>query len=415
MRSLRALSLLFLFGAAASPLVVSTGFFWPFIEPKALWFRGMVGLSFALWIALCMGDRRYLPRPSLILALFGAVLALLLIANINALVPWLSFFGRTERMDGYFGFCYLGLFVLTATSLLDTDAWRRRFVAATLAVSVLVAGVGFWQVWAFSVRGRPELQVFSTLGNPTYLGQYAALMICLACWLSARARSFGRIGCALATILNLAILYLSQGRGAALALLAAGAVAVVSASDPAWRKGLLAGTIMAAAILVGMPLLHAYLPLLPRYRFFLDISLSDTRTQIWAMAWQAIERRPILGWGQEGMLVSGGWQFHVDRAHNLILDWLVQGGILGLALWLGLLAAVARRVWETQAGAERAALFALLVVYLVSDMVLFDTLTSYLVLGTVMALVGASPTRRDLVRYRQRRDERIALEGLKAW
>jgi|HubBroStandDraft_1064217.scaffolds.fasta_scaffold00409_3 O-antigen ligase len=398
---LRAAALLCLFATTLSPLIVATGFMWPFVESKALWFRGTTGLAFVCWLTLCFVTSRWRLRFNPILGLFAAVVAALLLADVLAPIPVLSFFGRTERMEGFFGIAYLFLFALTATALLDTEAWRRRFVAACLGVSVLLALVSFWQFYMFTTAGRPEMQVFSTLGNPTYLAQYAAFMICLSFWRAAHAGWRSRLACIVVGVLNLAVLYLTQGRAAALALVGAGVAVAVLAADRDARRGVLAGVGGAAILLIAVPLLHDSLPWLPRYRFFLDFSWDDPRIVIWKHALTAIPQRPWLGWGQEGMLTSGGWMMKVDRAHNLVLDWLVQAGVLGLTLWLSLLGFMAYRVWETHAGVERAALCALLMIYFLTDMVLFDTLTSYFVLALTMVLVGSRPVRAGLQRQRQ--------------
>ena len=401
MKGLRAAALVCLFATTLSPLVVAAGFTWPFVESKALFFRGATGLAFVCWLVLCLGDPRRRLQPNRVLALFAAVLAALLLSDLLAPIPLLSFFGRTERMEGYFGFAYLFLFTLTATALLDTEEWRRRFVAVVLGVSMLVCAIGIWQWQIFTAEGRPEVQVSSTLGNPTYLAQYAAFMICLALWLGSRASRAGMAACAAVALLNLWVLYLSQGRGAALALLAGGVVAAALGNRET-RRGVLAGTVAAAALLVVLPMLHDTGYGLPRFRGFTDFTWDDPRVVIWKHALGAIPQRPWLGWGQEGMLTSGGWVMKVDRAHNLFLDWLVQGGIVGLTLWLSLLVLLAYRVWETAAGLERAALFAVLTIYFLTDMVLFDTLTSYFVLALVMVLVGGRPVRAELQKERER-------------
>ena len=385
MRGLRAAALTFLFAATLAPLIVWTGFSWPYIEPKALWFRACVGLAFTCWLVLCFGAVQWRPRANPVLLALGGVLAVMLLADLRAPIPLLSFFGRTERMDGYFGLAYFFAFVLTATALLDTEGWRRRFVAFALAVSVGVGLVGLWQFAQFVVQGRAFAQVTATLGNPVYLGQYAVLMFCLACWLAVRATRAGRVLLLAPLALNLLTLYLCQGRGAALALLAAGFVAALSLRR--WRAPILLGTAVAFVLLVGLPFLHLG-PL--RFRQWTTIDFTDLRVTIWQMALATFAQRPWLGWGHEGMMVAGGWAVHVDRAHNLFLDWLVAGGVAGLLAWLSALGATAWRAWSAMEGGERTALWCFLTAYLVTDMVLFDTLTSFMALGTVMVLVGAA-------------------------
>lgn len=382
MKGLRFLALSALFATTIAPIVMSMSFMWPFIEPKALWFRGFVGAAFAVWVVMGFGGRCS-PRLTSISALFAAVIGLLFIADLRAPLWQIAFFGRSERMEGFFGFCYLFLFLIAASALLDTEKVRRRFVGFHMAISLIVGAIGCWQVWMFWLQGRPEMQIFSTLGNPVYLGQYGVLMCLLALWwtVGAARRSlwFGVLTIAMAN----AMVFLSQGRGATLALLLAMGVLVLTlARGRAWALGTLAAAI---GLLVLLPALdHS----LPRVHRFIDIGADDPRFAIWEHALEYFRQRPWIGWGNDGMEVAGGWQYRTDRAHNLFLDWLVQGGVAGLALWLWLLGATVRRVWLTQQGAARAALLAFLTAYLVSNMTMFDTLTSYMLLITAMALVS---------------------------
>ena len=73
------------------------------------------------------------------------------------------------------------------------------------------------------------------------------------------------------------------------------------------------------------------------------------------MAIKGFQERPILGWGQEnfnyvfnknydpGMWGQEQW---FDRTHNVILDWLVAGGILGLLAYLSIFFSTLYYVWR---------------------------------------------------------------------
>src|SRR3989338_2451217 len=89
------------------------------------------------------------------------------------------------------------------------------------------------------------------------------------------------------------------------------------------------------------------------------ISTSDNtvkaRFMNWGMAWEGVKERPILGWGQENyaivfdkyydpqMYAQEQW---FDRVHNIVFDWLVAGGFLGLISYLLLFAAALWCVWR---------------------------------------------------------------------
>jgi O-antigen ligase/tetratricopeptide (TPR) repeat protein len=142
---------------------------------------------------------------------------------------------------------------------------------------------------------------------------------------------------------------------------------------------------------------------------FLDrlasISLSDdtiyARLINIQIAWKGVLERPVLGWGQENyaivfdkyydprMYAQEPW---FDRVHNIIFDWLVAGGIVGLAAYLSIFAATLWELWrKTKAGvhaftaAERSIITGLLVGYFIHNLSVFDNVTSYILFGTVLA------------------------------
>ena len=142
---------------------------------------------------------------------------------------------------------------------------------------------------------------------------------------------------------------------------------------------------------------------------FLDrlasISLSDdtihARLLNIGIASKGVAERPILGWGQENyaivfdkyydprMYAQEPW---FDRVHNIIFDWLVAGGIVGLAAYLSIFAATLWELWnKTKAGvhiftaAERSIITGLLAGYFIHNLSVFDNVTSYILFGTVLA------------------------------
>lgn len=382
----RLLALGCLFGTAATPLAVCVHFSYPFIEPKAFWFRALVEGALAAWIAYCACEGYWRVRLSPILFAFAGVLVVLVIADAQSPVPMLAFYSRNERMEGFVAFVHLGVFLFLLTALLDTDSLQRRFLAAQVMGSVGVGVVGLLSYATYAVGTRPDTQIFSTLGNPVFLGQYAALMFWVCAWLAFGAAGRWRAFFYAAAGLNFAMVYLSQSRGAALALIAAAVVATWTAGSrraAVWSSLAILG---ALGILVLVP---ALVPELPRVRRFTDISLADPRIGLWRYVGGLIWERPFLGWGQEGLFAAGGFARHVDRAHNLILDWLIAGGVCGLCAGLWFLKAVQRAIADVYAAEKRPFFYAFLTVYIVTDMFLFDTLTTYLALMSVAGVLSA--------------------------
>lgn len=76
------------------------------------------------------------------------------------------------------------------------------------------------------------------------------------------------------------------------------------------------------------------------YMPFRDASVFENRGEVWKTAWVAGWEKPLLGWGfgnveyalEETAYEQKNnlrWQY-VDSAHNLLLDWWVQAGIVGV-------------------------------------------------------------------------------------
>ena len=138
-----------------------------------------------------------------------------------------------------------------------------------------------------------------------------------------------------------------------------------------------------------------------------DISLTSStgfsRVTIWNMAWEAFEERPILGWGPGNFIIPYAKYYNpdlygnepwFDRVHNMHLEWLVAGGILGFLAYVSLFAASGFVIWRLwRAGVlgplESAALAGFLVAYLVQNTFVFDNVITYLFLILVLAFLHA--------------------------
>lgn len=93
--------------------------------------------------------------------------------------------------------------------------------------------------------------------------------------------------------------------------------------------------------------------------------VSDTfgsrRVEIWRNVWQLVKERPLLGGGPGTLELRTDLEFsrfvsesgrtlrvHLDNAHNEYLNLLVNGGVLSLLPYLGLMAATLRRAVRTR-------------------------------------------------------------------
>ncbi len=138
---------------------------------------------------------------------------------------------------------------------------------------------------------------------------------------------------------------------------------------------------------------------------FASISLTEkttlSRFTLWKMSLQGFAERPILGWGQESFNYVFNAHYNpelynqeqwFDRTHNVIFDWLIAGGILGLGMYLAFFFAILYYIWKTKNATaftlmEKALLTGLLAAYFIHNLFVFDNITSYLLFVAIAAYV----------------------------
>ncbi len=400
-----------LFALPFAALLVTPRLHSPFVTAKTFAFRAIVEFVFAAWAWLAIRDARWRPRGSAVLACFAAALGAMAAADALGVDPARSFFGNFLRMEGYSMLLHLFAFFLVAAAVLDSELLWRRYFATTLAASVLVAAYGVLQRIGILASPWGAGRIDAVFGNPADLGGYLLIHGFVAVFLLVQARRpWVRAVLAAALALDLAVLWLTATRGAAVGLVAGAAAAALLAlwrgAGGARRAGAVA---LALALVGGAGIVAAsHSPLAGRSemlaRFAGAGSGADTgaiRLRIWGVAWQAIRERPVLGWGQENFASAMDRHFDpvlahqaewVDRAHNLVLDWLVAGGAVGGLAYLSLFVAALVLLWR-RGRAENAVLAGLLVGDVVALLFLFDSVATYLLFATVLAYVHAGAAR----------------------
>src|SRR5437773_2941006 len=120
------------------PVIVGTGFFFPYVVPRNLYFRAIIEIGTAtLVLALCFGRKRLDLRGEPILWALVAFLAAATLSALFSPARMHSFFGDFERMGGVWAWLNLTLFFLLLRTLRDEDwPWVLNFA---LAVSLFVS------------------------------------------------------------------------------------------------------------------------------------------------------------------------------------------------------------------------------------------------------------------------------------
>jgi tetratricopeptide (TPR) repeat protein len=147
----------------------------------------------------------------------------------------------------------------------------------------------------------------------------------------------------------------------------------------------------------------------------IDSPDAKARFMIWDMAIKGFKERPVLGWGQEGFNFVFNKYFNpemhgreqwFDRTHNIILDWLIAGGILALLSYLSLI--VFALIYITGVGPkfvtekmgnhelfkfsllEKSILVGLLAGYFFQNLFVFDNTVSYILFFSLLAFVHSN-------------------------
>ncbi len=403
-------------GLLATPFlvfIVTRSLYFPFITGKNFAFRILVELLAIAWVYAAVRFPRFRPRVSAITIAVTAFIAMMGIATALSISPYKSFWSSFERMEGYVGLLHLFLYFLLLGTVFRTERDWRLFFHTSLAASVLVSLYAVFQLaGAFAIH-QGGTRVDATFGNATYLATYLLFHLFFLAWFFLRTRERGwRIAYGAAFLLEFVVLYYTATRGAIIGLF--GGLVILGALLAVFERGAVRRWALAGlGIVVLTPLLFFLLkdtsfvrssPILDR---FASISPSETTTRarftIWKMALRGWQERPIVGWGQESFTYVFSKHYEpslwsqepwFDRAHNVFLDWLISGGVLALAAYLGMFATAGWLLWRGWKSGSLdtptfAVLAALLAAHFFQILFVFDNLTSYLLFFAVLAYLHA--------------------------
>ncbi len=396
-------------------IYVANDFFFPFITGKNFAFRIIVEVVLALWVLLALLDSEYRPRFSWILGTFAAFIGIMLVANLQAEHVLTAMWSNFERMDGYVTLVHVFLYFIVLGSVLKTPKAWSFFLHTSLVVAGFVALKGLSQLGTAGVR------VDSTLGNAAYMAIYMLFHIFILAYLFAQSKVTPyRIAYVLLGVLFIYVLLQTGTRGTAIGLATGSLASVVYIALFATRlktvrKFAFGGLIALVVIIGGFVAARdtAYIQNTPSLARVANIDLGTdlrVRGMIWGEAIAGIKERPVFGWGQgnfnyvfntyynPGLYGQEQW---FDRTHNIIFDWLIAGGILGLLSYLSIFAALMyylvvrplRYADDSFTLVERGILFGLIVGYMTHNLVVFDNIVSYIFFGTIIALIHSRVSR----------------------
>jgi O-antigen ligase/tetratricopeptide (TPR) repeat protein len=401
-----------LFAIPFLTLYVENDYFFPFITGKNFWFRIIIDVVVAAWVLLALYDTKYRPKFSWILVSFSVLLIVMFFANLFGVHPESSFLSNFERMDGYVSLVHTFLYMTVLGSMLTTKEHWQRLLNTSLVVAFLVALYGLAQYGGL-VDGSGRID--SRLGNAAYMAVYMLFHIFISFWLFVESKQHTlKAAYAFLAILFTFVLIETGTRGTAIGLavgifVMSGYIGLFGVQFKEFRKyaigAFVALLIVVAGFIAGKD--SAIVQHNPNLARIANISFNDLtiRGTIWGMAWEGVKERPLLGWGQSNFNYVFNQQYQpslyaqeqwFDRSHNIIFDWLIAGGFLGLIAYLSIFVAsvyyllirpLRQKTDNTFTVLERGVLLGILAGYVTHNIVVFDNIISYIFFAIILGLI----------------------------
>lgn len=398
-------------------LIISNSLFFPFITGKNFTFRILVEIIFTAWIVLALYEPQYRPKFSWIAVSFFTLLVVMFYANMFGQSPLQSFWSNFERMEGYVTLVHAFLYMLVAGSVLITPKLWDRFFMTTISAAVILSLYAFAQLSGNITINQGGVRLDGTLGNSAYMAIYMLFHIFITIFMLLRTSSTAmRYTYGVLTLLFIYLLIQTATRGTMLGLvgglfITVTYIALFTKNNPAMRKwaiGGIGGLIMIVGLFVAFKE-SSFIQSNLYLQRIATISLKEggNRFNIWSMAFEGVKERPLLGWGQGNYNyvfnkyyrpeLHGG-EAWFDRVHNIVMDWLIAGGVIGTLAYFSILFSalyylfvrpLIKKADETFTVTERAVLLGLLAGYTVHNMFVFDNIVSYIFYGTILAYIHA--------------------------
>lgn len=377
-----------LYSLTLTPLLVWRGLYYEFTTTEAFFVMGVVEVMVLCFIWAVHKDPQVRPRLGLVGKVFLAFVAILVLASAFGVDPTLSFWSSFDRLTGVaFWFHLLAIFVVGSGILRTPEDWRTLFLYSTLVgflVSVLhlLSFTGFDGVWL--------VHRSATIGNSTFFAVYILFQLVFSFLLFVRTSWLWRAYAIFVAVVFAAALYTSEAQAVILSsvggLVLVAALIGVRRGKAARIVGVSIIAVLMLAFFIGF--LGLFQPSSAVRQWFVEHS-SGSRFALWEIAWKGIEDRPLIGWGSEnfGMVFtryynpcfgspSCGAQNVFDRAHNKVLDVLVETGAVGLLAYLAIFVAAIwslwRRSWEPRDILVPSIVTGALAAYVVQDLVALD-------------------------------------------
>jgi O-antigen ligase len=398
---------------AAAPLFFTPQTTYPFIFGRAILMQIIIEVAVASYVALAIADKNWRPNKNMFLVVGGVFLGWLLLSSVFGADISRSFWGTTERMDGWVFIAHAFAAAAIASAIFQSKAEWRRFLGFNVIVGLIVFVVALPSAWGAKFMGFDfGMRISGTMGNAIFLATYLTLMLAAALYLafsfSGRWRYFYFLSAAALTM----GIFLTRGRGSFLGLLAGAVAALVYVGFSGNKKQRLltsAAVLLLVAAPIALSLMHN-LSFVKKSQFLnrisnLSLASGETRLISWRIAGKSFFEKPVMGLGVDNFYVAFNklyepallrysyYETWSDKPHNKFLEVASEAGAVGLAAYLSLYGgaffALRRRKKSGEfSTAEAAVLIGGLVAYAGGLFFAFDTGVSYFFFFLLLAFLA---------------------------
>jgi len=401
--------------------IVPDNMFFPFISGKGFTFRILVEILFGLYVVLAFIDTEYRPKFSWITKSLLLFVGITFIADILGENSYKSIWSNFERMEGFVLLAHLLLYYIVLSSFFKTQTWWNRFFNANIVASAIMVIYGLVQISGNAVINQGGERLDATFGNAIYLAIYMvfSIFLCFYMMFTQSKQVWQKWMYGIVAFFEVIILYYTATRSAILGfiggLILVGLIIVIKERNNLFVRKIAFGILAGVAILVlGFVSIKdtEYVKTSKVLSRFSTLSFSEIKTQgryyVWPMAIEGFKERPLLGWGQEnfnfvfnkyydpGLYGQEEW---FDRTHNILLDKLVEGGILGFLSYISIFVAFFYYIWRRKSTFslnEKAILTAMISAYIFHNLFVFDNLISYIIFFSLLAYVHYVATKDEI-------------------
>lgn len=385
-------------------------------EASKIWLlRTLVCILAVLWLSLWLKGHQQKAIPSPIRTLIIALVLILALSTFLSSSQSIAIFGSDDRANGSLTqICYLLLFGCVASQIDPARSRQLLLLIILTAVPICLLGLAQAAGWQpLPIFSDARTLISTTLGRANFTGAYLALLLplTLAATHTATIKS-QRLAFGALCGLELIIIGLTQARAAWIAALVGIGLYVWLHFAPGWSRRVRWSTALGG--IVGI----ATLLLLILQRGIANGGSIAARWTIWQASTHLLWPRLWLGYGADTLelifpsvyppqlVYYQGRGIVVDRAHNWLLDWSLNYGVVATLIFIALVIIILRAGWQqlkisqnanTPLSAEEslaqpwlAACMAGIGAQLVGNLFLFEVAATAVVFWLLLAIVLAT-------------------------